>query len=117
LTQCARADGKGPIQYVLDVIQGLPLPSDNYETARGVALVCIISETEGSLKSFRNLESIQALRSFAFLELKVKPGQRVSRTIDLGSLVGWVELVHADPAILAEDEKRLDEILRQGILV
>jgi len=117
LVQSARADGKSQIQYVLDAIQGLPLPSDNYETAHDVVRVCVISEAEGRLKSFRNLESIQSLRSFAFLDLRVKPGQRVSKTISPDTLAGYVELVHTDPSILAEDQKRLDEILSQGVLV
>jgi biotin carboxylase len=116
LTQLARADGKGPIEYVLDTIQGLPLPGDNYETGRGAVCVCIVSECEGHLKSFRNLEVIEALRSFAFMELSVKPGQKVSRTIDLASLAGYVALVHADPDILADDQRRLDELLSQGVL-
>jgi L-amino acid ligase len=117
LVQEARADGKSQVQYVLDAIQGLPLPSADYETAKGVVRVCIISEVEGRLKSFRSLESIRALRSFSRLELSVEIGQMVSKTTDLNSLAGYIELVEADPSILAEDEKRLDEILSQGVLL
>lgn len=117
MVQGARADGKSQVQYVLDTIQGLPLPNADYESAKSAVRVCIIAEAEGRLKSFKNLDSIRALRSFFHLELPEEIGQMIVKTFDLGSLVGYVELVHADPAVLADDERRVDEILSQGIML
>ncbi|HEY0195005.1 MAG TPA: ATP-grasp domain-containing protein [Kofleriaceae bacterium] len=117
MVQDARADGKSQLEFVLDTVQGLPLPRGDYETAKEVVRVCIITESEGKLEAFKQLETIEQLRSCARIQKLVKIGQMVPRTTDLSTLVGYVELAHPDAKVLAEDERRLDEILRQGVLV
>ena len=64
-----------------------------------------------------HLDAIRALPSFLRLSLHVEVGGLISRTTDMTNDAGWIDLGHTDAHTLREDERRLDQILEQGVLV
>lgn len=69
-------------------------------------LDCVIPE---------QLERIKALPSYLEHFFSVRPGDRLSKTIDMPSVPGEVTLVHKEKDVLAADYATLNEILKEGI--
>jgi hypothetical protein len=65
--------------------------------------VTLVAREEGVLKAYPLLERVRGLPSFKSLEMKVQPGQRLSRTTDFLTTPGSVMLVHASAAQVAAD--------------
>lgn len=117
LVRLTRADGKSQLEYTIDAVLGNPPPDSIYQTAKEGLRVHIISESEGRLKALRNCDKIESLSSFTHMSLHVEIGEHVARTTDLTNGAGWIDLTNADLAMLQNDERRLDGILGDGILV
>lgn len=111
-----RADGKSQLDFAIDAAIGAPPPSASYRSAREGVRVYVIAEREGRLVGFDHLEEIEALASYTRTQWFVELGTHISRTTDMSSDVGWIDLTSADPVSLAADERRLDQILRRGVL-
>lgn len=56
------------------------------------------------------LQEIRSLKSFIRMELFLKPGQRMSPTINCFTFGGIVVLVHPDSQQVLEDYQRIHEI-------
>ena len=117
LVQVTRADAKSQLEYTIDAVLGNPSPDPLYQTAKEGVRVHIISRGEGCLKELRNCETIQSLPSYTHMSLHTEIGGKVVRTTDQTNGAGWIDLTNPDLAMLQEDERQLDEILRDGILV
>jgi hypothetical protein len=105
------------LEYTIDAVLGNPSPDPLYQTAKEGVRVHIISRGEGCLKELRNCETIQSLPSYTHMSLHTEIGGKVVRTTDQTNGAGWIDLTNPDLAMLQEDERQLDEILRDGILV
>jgi hypothetical protein len=53
--------------------------------------------------SYPGLEKVKTLRSFRSSQSKVKPSQRIHKTVDYLTTPGWVMLVHEDPEVVKAD--------------
>lgn len=75
------------------------------------------THVQGQLDSVieSQLERIQALPSYLEHCFGVKPGDWLTKTVDMPSVPGEVTLVHNDKAILAADYEQLNQILAEGI--
>jgi hypothetical protein len=67
---------------------------------------------EGLLLDVPGLTSLQSLPSYLNHVLLVRPGDRVTRTVDVASLIGWVFLCHHDNNQLKKDYLALRELER-----
>lgn len=83
------------------------LPALPASLAKHGAWVTVRSTVEGEISRINTerLEVMRALRSFNndYLPEKLRPGQPIVRTTDACTVHGCVNLIHADPAVLAED--------------
>lgn len=65
--------------------------------------VILVSYMEGTVKSTPGFEVMKALPSFLCLETGIKPGSKVSYTVDLFTGIGSVILMHPDADVLKRD--------------
>uniref|UniRef100_A0A7R9VNH8 ATP-grasp domain-containing protein n=1 Tax=Pseudictyota dubia TaxID=2749911 RepID=A0A7R9VNH8_9STRA len=65
--------------------------------------VDLVSFSEGTVKATPGFDLIRKLRSFVLLESHVKPGSKVSKTVDLVTDIGNIILMHPDGDVLKED--------------
>ena len=56
------------------------------------------------------LEEIRGFKSFVAMEIFLKPGQKVSPTVDCFTFVGNMRLTHNDEAVVTADYERVREI-------
>ena len=64
---------------------------------------CLVSYSEGTVKSTPGYEVIRRLPSFVYLETRTGPGTEVERTTDLFTDIGSVILLHEDPEVVKKD--------------
>ena len=76
------------------------------------ALAFMVSYSSGVLKNVNEkyLEEIRGFKSFVAMEIFLKPGQKVSPTVDCFTFVGNMRLAHNDEAIVTADYERVREI-------
>jgi hypothetical protein len=117
LVQVTRADGKSQMEYTIDAVLGESSPDPLYQTAQEGVRVHIVSKSGGRLKGLRYDDKIKSLSSYTRMNLHVEIGGQVAITTDMTNGAGWIDLSNADAAMLQEDERQLDAILRDGILI
>jgi biotin carboxylase len=81
--------------------------SDAYALHRHLQRVELISPRAGTLRALRHLDEIRALPSFYGMKLLVEVGRPIAHTTDLLTIPGYVDLIHADPAVVESDHQRL----------
>jgi len=64
---------------------------------------CLVSYSEGTVKSTPGYEVIRRLPSFVYLETRTGPGSEVDYTVDLFTDIGSVILLHEDPEVVKKD--------------
>lgn len=67
---------------------------EDYRIRRHCSLVAMISPAEGILQEYRGIESIERLESFFKLHVLVRPGERITRTVDDLTYPVLVALAH-----------------------
>lgn len=77
--------------------------------------VFFISKRAGRLVGAEGLEALKKMPSHRDTILKVRPGDRVQRTVDLFSTPGWVTLAHPDKAVVDADERRIRALEDEGL--
>ncbi|MCX5192553.1 ATP-grasp domain-containing protein [Streptomyces sp. NBC_00249] len=70
------------------------LADEDYRLARHVGHVALVSPVEGVLRGYRGLDAIRGLEGFHDLQLYLRPGERISRTVDDMTYAGSALLVH-----------------------
>jgi len=110
--------GRNQVQSVLDAlldekafesIAEYPIVKDYY----GVE-VFLVSQKEGKLKSFPRLEEVKRLKSFFQLDLLVKPGEPLKKTIDCITRPGSVRLCHTDKKQVERDFETIQDMQLNG---
>jgi len=95
------------------------LPALPASLAKHGAWVTVRSTVEGEISRINTerLEVMRALRSFNndYLPEKLRPGQPIVRTTDACTVHGCVNLIHADPAVLAEDYEACQRLMDLGL--
>ena len=87
---------------------------DLYTLTQGAAVVTLNCYYSKARFNAAIIEKIKALPGYISHTLDYKNGQLVKRSSDLLSAIGHVELVHADPEILQQSIKQLEEWTRDG---
>lgn len=71
---------------------------------KAAAIVFLACEQEGNLKSRPPIDAIKAMPSYHSGQFKaLKTGDYLMKTVDVGTLAGWVGLCHEDAAIIERD--------------
>ena len=65
--------------------------------------VCLRSDKNGTLKNYKNLDKIERLSSFWEMHLKLAPGDKLKRTVDMSTAPGVIWLAHDDKSQLFSD--------------
>jgi hypothetical protein len=101
------ATGESQIDWTVDAYlhperfeqrYGLP-----YELHRSIAFVLMVAPRSGTLVSYRGVEAIKELESFRDISLLVKPGQRITRSIDNLTHPVMLTLMHDVHEIVVRD--------------
>ncbi|KPJ67856.1 MAG: hypothetical protein AMJ43_02575 [Coxiella sp. DG_40] len=113
----ARATGKSQVDLTIDsyidsqyFLQEITKP---YEFKNHLMIKFIFSSDEGKIKSIKSIDKIKQLKSFYNLNLSVKVGDQLKRTIDLYSCPGLVYLLHKNEEVILEDYNKLVAIEKQ----
>mmetsp|Transcript_4348 Transcript_4348/g.12229 ORF Transcript_4348/g.12229 Transcript_4348/m.12229 type:complete len:451 (+) Transcript_4348:144-1496(+) len=117
--------GYSQISVVLDVyLDGgeifASLPSEPPSHISKAAMYAFMrSAVEGTLKqvSKDHMNRIQALESYQSHKMGVKEGGPISKTVDLTTVSGKVNLMNDDPATLERDYAELNEIVDEGMFI
>mmetsp|Transcript_24712 Transcript_24712/g.39542 ORF Transcript_24712/g.39542 Transcript_24712/m.39542 type:complete len:120 (+) Transcript_24712:1-360(+) len=88
-----------------------PYPMELRVHAREVFLV---NRFDGILRSLDGMERVRSLNSFLKEDLSVRPGSRMTKTIDLFTMPGRVQLLHHDAEQVKQDYIRIHEMLLDG---
>lgn len=75
----------------------------SYEIIEYAACVCMVSPTEGTLKGFRDLNSISELPSVDEIDIQVKEGEKISITRDIMSFPIALYMRHPEEHVLERD--------------
>lgn len=95
-----------------DLFEALPpYPMELRVHAREVFLV---NRFDGILRSLDGMERVRSLNSFLKEDLSVRPGSRMTKTIDLFTMPGRVQLLHHDAEQVKQDYIRIHEMLLDG---
>jgi hypothetical protein len=71
---------------------------------KSAAVVFLAARRAGLLKKEVPVSAIQSLRSYHSSAIKAtRIGERLARTVDLATIVGWVALCHEDATVVQED--------------
>ncbi len=117
LAKNGRGDGVSQVQLMIDAVSGKSAPGAPYPGANSAVKVFIVTNQEGEISDFKNLERVKALRSFRDIELHAAVGDKLHKTTDLAHNVGMVDLAHADARVLSQDEGTLKQILSEGLFL
>ncbi|MFI9386743.1 ATP-grasp domain-containing protein [Kutzneria sp. NPDC052558] len=74
-----------------------------YRRTRCVGNVALISPVDGILRRYRDLDSLRSLDSFHELQLHVRPGERIERTVDDVTYPAALVLVHDTEEVVLRD--------------
>lgn len=91
------------------------LPTRPERFAGGATEVCLVCYQDGQLMGYPGVERIKELPSFQSIELKNKPGDSVSKTVDFLTTPGSVMLVHEDGRQVEEDMAFIHELEKDGL--
>eukprot|EP00743_Colponemidia_sp_Colp-15_P000476 GILK01000539.1.p1 GENE.GILK01000539.1~~GILK01000539.1.p1 ORF type:complete len:431 (-),score=64.17 GILK01000539.1:199-1491(-) len=72
--------------------------------------VDLISKRDGILMKSIESDAFRGLESFNFMSIGLKPGDRISKTVDLLSSPGYICLIHEDLNLINEDVKRIRDL-------
>jgi len=86
-----------------------------YHIYKHLMTVDFISGTEGRITTLDTFEKLKNLDSYHFLRLDLKAGGNLSRTVDLFTSPGLVELVHRDFQQLKRDLSTIRELEASGL--
>jgi biotin carboxylase len=78
-----------------------------YKLRKHARTVFLVALADGLILDGESADRIRRLPSCAELRLRVEPGGRVKRTVDLFSAPGWADLLAADPEELDRDEAEI----------
>jgi biotin carboxylase len=111
----AAATGRDQVQWTLD--SGLWRPAPKVPIlptgSRHAAVVFLAATRDGVLRT--DLPDFSCLRSLHSVSLKAsRAGDHYSRTVDVGTMAGWVALLHNDSAVIAEDIAAVREMERRS---
>ncbi|MEW6056469.1 MAG: ATP-grasp domain-containing protein [Bdellovibrionota bacterium] len=88
-----------------------------YEVSEFCLRAYFISEADGVLKQIKNLDRIEALPSFARMDLEVETGGALQKTTDLFSSPGSLDFFHKDRAQLWKDYEAFQKIETDGVFI
>ncbi|MFF0190838.1 ATP-grasp domain-containing protein [Streptomyces sp. NPDC005244] len=75
----------------------------DYRRERYVANLALISPVEGTLRGFRDLDAIRSLESFHDLQVYLRPGDHISRTVDDVTYPAAMLLLHETEEVVLRD--------------
>jgi len=110
--------GRNQVQSVIDAlldekafksIPDYPVLSDYYGLE-----VFLVSRVEGKLKGFPRLDEVKRLKSFFQLDLMVKPGEMLKKTVDCITRPGSVRLCHKDKEQVEKDFNTIRDMELDG---
>lgn len=91
------------------------IASNPYRIVRHGMVVCLISDIEGILKGYKNLNIIRNLDSFFRFYFNVGIGESIKKTTDLFSSPGGIELAHTDKSVLQRELDAIRDIEKEGL--
>jgi len=107
----AQGTGKSQVDLTIDsyidsqyFLQEILKP---YELKNNLLVKLLFSSDQGKIKSIKYIDEIKQLKSFYSLDLHVKVGSQLKRTVDLYSCPGYVYLLHKNKEVLWEDYQKL----------
>jgi len=107
----ARAIGKNQVDLTIDsyidtqyFLQEILKP---YELKNNLLVKLLISSDQGKIESIKFVDKIKQLKSYYRLDLHVKVGDQLKRTVDLCSCPGHVYLLHKSKEVLWDDYYKL----------
>jgi biotin carboxylase len=112
------ATGESQIEWTVDAYlnperfkqrQGRP-----YALDRNIAFAMMVAPRSGTLVSYRGLEAIKELESFRDIKLLVKPGQRLTRTVDNVTHPIMLTLMHDVHEVVVRDVATVHYIDGEG---
>jgi hypothetical protein len=120
----AAATGRDQVDLTLDSVidpdrfhrkassfEGMPV-------MKSAAVVFLAAPRAGLLENALPLSAIQSLRSYHSSAMKAtRRGERLARTVDLATIVGWVALCHEDASVIEEDIAELQAIEKEITVV
>lgn len=113
--------GYGQVEAVVDAytnpIAFSKYPERNYPLNKYALIVFFIAQQDAPSYSTPYLEKVRELPSFFRLSMNIKPGGRVSKTIDVFTSPGRIDLVHENCAILQEDYAFIRQLEKSGFYV
>jgi len=77
----------------------------------------LVSRVEGVLKALPKIDEVKKLPSFVKIDMMVKIGEKISKTIDCVTTPGSVQLVNQDKGALEEDIRNVRRIELDGFFV
>jgi biotin carboxylase len=95
--------------------QFLELCREPYELRNQARTVFLIAPAEGLLLDAGCLEQVRCLPTCRGLQLRVKGGEPTSKTLDLFSCPGWVDLIGEDETAVARDEAHIRRLEEDGL--
>lgn len=81
-----------------------------YRMRKHGMFVVLGSEHTGIVQDTSFIEQMRALPSMSSLQLRIKPGDRITKTVDLPSSYGYIYLAHENEATMWKDYCRLKDI-------
>lgn len=113
-TLAEAATGRNAVEASLDAYllpeRFLSRYTSPYQINQHACRVQLIAPRTGTLVGLPRIEDIRSLRSFRDLYMSVKIGGRVQGTIDFLTVPGYVDLLHADPDVIARDRAKIREL-------
>lgn len=86
-----------------------------YELRKNLVIVELISGVEGVIKGLPRADEIRGLPSFSDMKLPLRPGDTITRTVDVFSSPGHVVLIHPDMETVRRDIAAIRQIERDGL--
>jgi biotin carboxylase len=81
--------------------------SQPYQLPPHVRRVWLSSPKSGTLVALPRLDQARSLPSAFWVKTSVAIGDALARTIDLETLPGWIDLVHANPGVVDADYRQI----------
>jgi len=107
----ARATGKSQVDLTIDSYIDpqyfLQEITESYELKNNLLVKLLLSSDQGKIKTIKFIDKIKQLKSFYSLDLHVKVGSQLKRTVDLCSCPGHVYLLHKNKEVLWDDYRKL----------
>jgi hypothetical protein len=88
---------------------------EKYQSQRFGLAVFLINKKSGIIRDVKNLQRISELPSFFKSRVNLKPGDRVSKTVDLYTTPGSIFLVDRDKQVVLNDYRTIRRIEEDGM--